>query len=142
MTGIDTTFLVAWEMPEHPRHADCRAFLTNVPDTAERFALTPSVIAEFVHVATYPRRFLVPLTMERALDRAHFWRVANEVSILQTEDAAFRLFDAWMKTHHLGRKRVLDTMLAATLHEGGVTGLLTLNQSDFTIFDVFNFPLN
>ena len=142
MTGIDTTFLVAWEMPEHPRHGDCRTCMTGFSETGERLALTPSVLAEFLHVATDPRRFLVPLTMERALDRAFFWRNADEVSVLPTEDATFRLFEEWMKLYKLGRKRILDTMLAATLHDGGATGLLTLNKADFTIFGVFDFPLN
>jgi hypothetical protein len=33
----------------------------------------------------------------------------------------------WLEEPRLGRKRLLDTMLASTLQAGGVTSLLTLN---------------
>ncbi len=37
----------------------------------------------------------------------------------------------------LGRKRILDTQLAATLHRHGVRRLLTSNPDDFRVFGVF-----
>jgi hypothetical protein len=40
----------------------------------------------------------------------------------------------------LGRKRLLDTMLASTLQAGGVTSILTLNRDDFEVFESFSFP--
>jgi len=40
-----------------------------------------------------------------------------------------------MRRHQLGRKRVLDTLLAATYRAAEVTSLLTLNAADFTVFD-------
>jgi len=36
----------------------------------------------------------------------------------------------------LGRKRILDTHLAAILHTRGVRRLLTSNPADFTVFRV------
>jgi len=39
-----------------------------------------------------------------------------------------------MKRYSLGRKRILDTALAATLECAGVGGLATLNRRDFAIF--------
>ena len=35
----------------------------------------------------------------------------------------------------LGRKRVLDTLLAATYRAADVTSILSLNATDFTVFD-------
>jgi predicted nucleic acid-binding protein len=43
-----------------------------------------------------------------------------------------------MAKHQLGRKRVLDTMLAATYRSAGITSLLTLNGDDFTVFGEFS----
>jgi hypothetical protein len=40
-----------------------------------------------------------------------------------------------MRRYQLGRKRVLDTLLAATYRAADVTSLLTLNATDFTVFD-------
>ena len=50
-------------------------------------------------------------------------------------DVAIALFHTWMRRHQLGRKRVLDTLLAATYRAADVTSLLTLNATDFTVFD-------
>ena len=38
----------------------------------------------------------------------------------------------------VGRKRVLDTMLAATYRSAGITSILTLNAADFTVFGEFS----
>jgi hypothetical protein len=42
----------------------------------------------------------------------------------------------WMRQFSLGRKRILDTHLAAILYTSGVRRLLTANPSDFTVFGV------
>ena len=39
-----------------------------------------------------------------------------------------------MKKHKLGRKRVLDTALAATLVAAGVEHLITGNAADYSVF--------
>jgi hypothetical protein len=41
-----------------------------------------------------------------------------------------------MKQFNLGRKRILDTHLAAILYTNGVSRLLTSNPSDFAVFGV------
>jgi hypothetical protein len=41
-----------------------------------------------------------------------------------------------MRQFNLGRKRILDTHLAAILHTNGVRRLLTSNPADFKIFGV------
>jgi hypothetical protein len=51
--------------------------------------------------------------------------------------AATQQFLDWMATHQLGRKRLLDTLLAATYLHAGVTSLLTLNVRDFATFGCF-----
>ena len=47
------------------------------------------------------------------------------------------LFFDWMLRYQLGRKRILDTMLAATLHTAGVRRFFTSNPDDFRVFGVF-----
>jgi hypothetical protein len=42
----------------------------------------------------------------------------------------------WILQFNLGRKRILDTHLAAVLHIAGVRRLLTSNSADFTVFGV------
>ncbi len=66
--------------------------------------------------------------------KARFWWNAAEVIHVFPTDESTRLFLDWMQRHQLGRKRILDTQLAATLWNAGVRLLLTSNPADFHIF--------
>ena len=46
-------------------------------------------------------------------------------------------FFAWMRAFRLGRKRVLDTLLAATFREAGIASVLTTNARDFAVLGGF-----
>ena len=102
-----------------------------------RVALTALVLAGFVHIVTDARRFKIPLTMPQALAEAHAWWEASDVEQVPPDDDALKWFLEAMARHQLGRKRVLDTMLAATYRSAGVTSLLTLNAADFAVFGEF-----
>lgn len=136
MTGLDTSFLVALSAREHERHREAREVLA-AQAQHEQFALTAAVLSEFVHAVTDARRFGQPFTMTEALTDAEAWWTASNVTQLAPTDEAVQLCFAWMRRHQLGRKRILDTMLATTLHTAGVTQLLTLNPADFRVFGVF-----
>lgn len=133
--GLDTTFLVQAEIVGHPGHAAARALLERI--LGEGLALAPQVLAEFVHVVTDPRRFERPLEMSQALARADLWWRGSEVSRILPSDESTGLFLRWMAEHRLGRKRLLDTQLAATYHCGGVRTLVTTNAGDYGIFGCF-----
>jgi predicted nucleic acid-binding protein len=138
--GADTSFLIAVEVTEHSEHQGARQLLAALIARGDRIALVPQVLAEFVHVATDPRRFQVPFPMEKALEHSERWWNAKEVDQVMPADAAVALFHKWMRQHHLGRKRVLDTMMAAAFRIAGVNSLLTLNFDDFTMFGEFTRP--
>jgi len=44
---------------------------------------------------------------------------------------------SWMRTHRLARKRLLDTLLAATWYSAGITRIATTNWRNFAVFEVF-----
>jgi predicted nucleic acid-binding protein len=106
----------------------------------DTFSLAPQIRAEFIHIVTDPRRFSSPLTLEQAIKRTEIWWNAGEVVHVFPTAESTLLFLGWLEEHKLGRKRLLDTMLASTLQANGVTSLLTLNRDDFTVFGNFNFP--
>jgi predicted nucleic acid-binding protein len=123
--GLDTSFLLAVEIVEHAHHADALRLLTELLAQGDRMAIAPQVLAEFVHVVTDERRFQQPFPMETALNKSeHWWNAAEADQVLPT-DVAIALFHTWM----------LDTLLAATYRAADVTSLLTLNATDFTVFD-------
>lgn len=135
--GFDTSFLVAAEVAEHPEHDGVWRRIRELKAQGSDFALTALVVAEFVHIVTDARRFKTPLTMAQALAEARWWWEASDVEQVPPGDDAVKWFLDAMTRHQLGRKRVLDTMLAATYRSAGVTSLLTLNAADFAVFGEF-----
>jgi predicted nucleic acid-binding protein len=136
--GIDTTFLVEISVREAPGHESARAWLDQtLAGNPRPLALAAQVLTEFVHVVTDPRRFASPLTMDAALAQAQLWWEAAEVRPVYPTRDSTRLTLQWMKQHRLGRKRLLDTQLAATYYSAGITHMLTLNIADFGVFGVF-----
>lgn len=140
MHGVDTTFLVQVEVREAPGHADARAWLDRMLKEPGPFlAVAPQVLTEFIHVVTDPRRFAAPLAIGEALDRAQLWWEAKEVKPVFPTMESVRLTLRWLREHRLGRKRLLDTQLAATYHAAGITRLLTANPADFAPLGTFTF---
>lgn len=136
--GLDTTFLVAVEVTCHTNHAAARALAETLRQNGDRFAITPQVVAEFVHIVTDGRRFSAPLTVAQALERAQVWWEAKDVDRVVPSDETVTWFLAALAQHRLGRNRVLDTLLAGTFHSVGISSILTLNPADFAVFNEFS----
>ncbi len=135
--GADTSFLVAVELVSHARHGKSRTLLDRFISSGDRLALAPQVLAEFVHIVTDPRRCANPLSMSTAVDRAEgLWNATETVQLVPDVFATAQFF-TWMRQYRLGRKRLLDTLLAATFHVAGIRSIVTLNQSDFEVFGGF-----
>lgn len=135
MIGADTTFLVQLELIELPAHKAAHDLLQReILQPEVPLALAPQVLAEFIHVVTDPRRFQKPLTANEAACKARFWWNAAEVQRVFPSNESTSLFLDWMQRHQLGRKRILDTQLAAIFWTAGVRQILTANPMDFRIF--------
>ncbi len=137
ISGLDTTFLVQAEVREHPGHAEARGILVRSIEEGRMLAIAPQVLAEFVHIVTDERRFEKPLPMDKAVDRATTWWEAKETVQVFPNAESLRLFSAWMTRFELGRKRILDTLLAATYLSNDILSVMTSNLRDFQIFEVF-----
>ncbi|MDE0026833.1 MAG: type II toxin-antitoxin system VapC family toxin [Spirochaetaceae bacterium] len=138
MIGIDTTFLVHLEIRESESHAAAMGVLrSRILGRDREAALAPQVLTEFVHIVTDPRRFERPLSADQAVGKAGFWWNAREVARVFPEEESVAQFLAWMKAHRLGRKRLLDTLLAATYYGCGITRIATSNARDYRTFGVF-----
>ena len=138
MIGVDSTFLVQLAIKELPQHIPARELIQReVIAKRETLALAPQVLAEYLHVVTDPRRFQHPLSMGQAVLQARFWWNVKEVSHVFPTSESTSLCLEWMETHKLGRKRILDTQLAATLWSAGVRRILTSNPADFKLLASF-----
>lgn len=118
-----------------PLHGSIRRlFDDEVRERGGQLALTPQVIQEFLHVSTDPRRFERPFSMAEALQVCRSLAEAKEILwIVPSREVLPRTLDL-LETLKLGRKRILDTALAATLECAGVHRLATLNARDFEVF--------
>lgn len=138
MIGVDTSFLVGLAVREHPAHPRCWSlFESEIRGRGASMAMTPQVLAEFCHVVTDPRRFERPLPMADALELSELWWNAEECRPVSPDVEACRLFLSWMHEFGLGRKRLLDTLLAASYHRAGVTRLASTGWRDFERYGVF-----
>jgi predicted nucleic acid-binding protein len=136
MLALDADVLVHWANADCQHHvAVCAMIRRELSRTRETLALVPQVCWEFLHVVTDRRRFDRPLAMEFALGRLRQWWDAPEiVRVAQDARVVHRTMEL-MSVHGLGRKRILDTVLAATLETAHVRRLATLNARDFALFD-------
>ena len=137
MIGLDTSILVAHAIAEHPRHEACHQWLDEALAKDHTFAITSGILAEFIHIVTDGRRFETPLSISEALERAAFWGEAREVTLLSADDVVNAQWLKWLADFQLGRKRLLDTLIAVTWHVAGVREICTLNPRDFKVFEVF-----
>jgi len=138
MIGVDTTFLLELAISDLEAHARARELFTKIaPSFTRPLVLTPLVINELIHAATDPKRFRNPISVSAATEFARAWWNAKHVVRLHETHASVTLFLRWMDDFQLGRKRLLDTQLAATYHIAGVRTLLTSNPDDFKVFGVF-----
>ncbi len=138
MIGADTSFLVGLAVREHPTHRACWTLFENeIRGQAGSMALTAQVLAEFAHVVTDPRRFERPLAMTEALELCALWWHAQECRPVTADFDAGALFVTWVEAHGLGRKRLLDTLLAASLYRAGVHRIATSDWRDFATYGVF-----
>ena len=75
--------------------------------------------------------------MTAALERAKLVWNATEMVKVFPDAAATSQFFAWMRQYRLGRKRLLDTLLAATFHVAAIQSMITVNRSDFELIGCF-----
>lgn len=136
MTGLDCNILVQLALADHPANAATLAAVQAETQRGHPLVFPSLVLTEFLHVVTDAKRFAPPLTMSEALDWIEELLANASFQQLEPTPESLRQTLRWMRQFNLGRKRILDTHLAAVLHTAGVPRLLTSNPADFTVFGV------
>jgi predicted nucleic acid-binding protein len=132
--ALDTDVLVSWAMTGTPRHVAARELVRAEISAGRSVGIALQVLWEFLHVVTDPRRFAMPMSMRSALlTTGALWDAPDTRRILAGPRTAHRTLEL-LRTLELGRKRILDTALAATLEEAGIERLATFNRKDFEAF--------
>ena len=131
---LDCNILVQLAFADHPLNPQTTAKVRAEAAAGEKLVFPPLVATEFLHVVTDPRRFAPPLSMTEASDWLNEFIANPSVALIHSTGETLTDTLALLRRHHLGRKRILDTHLAAILQTNGVPRLLTSNPGDFTIF--------
>jgi toxin-antitoxin system PIN domain toxin len=134
MIGLDSNILVQLAFVDHPAHAKTVALINAETAKDTKLVLPSFVINEFLHVVTDARRFTPPLTMIEALDWVEEFLNKPAVTLVEPDSKSFHRTLELLREFNLGRKRILDTHLAAVLLSCNIQRLLTSNQADFAIF--------
>jgi predicted nucleic acid-binding protein len=127
MTGLDCNILVQLALQDHPANSATVAAVKAEVQSGNTLLVPALVINEFLHVVTDERRFSPPLTMTEALGWIEDFIANSAVKVPDTTAASLHQTLQWMRKYNLGRKRILDTYLAAILYAAGVRRLLTSN---------------
>ena len=131
--GIDTDFLVCLSVREHQRHQAALLLHDRLLERGAIWVLVPQIVSEFLHVVTDGKRFEKPLTMEEGLIAVDYWIGVSD--FISPEVSSLSRLAEEMRRHHLGRKRILDTLFATTLLEAGVAEVVTGNGKDYRLFE-------
>ena len=133
--ALDADVVVSWLMAGALRHAVARSLVDEeLRRPGGTIALVPQTLHEVLHVATDPRRFERPLPMKEALRLVRLlWEARDVVRVQPGPHVPLRTLEL-MERYRLGRKRILDTALAATLEGAGIRRFATFNGKDFAIF--------
>ena len=133
--GLDTTFLVQHDVRETEHHGWARRCLTDeILGHGDAVGVAPQVLSEYIHVVSDEKRFASPLPVAEAIRRAAaWWNLAEAHKILPDEESV-ALFFEWMGRFRLGRKRLLDTFLAATYASHGIRSILSTDFEGFRVF--------
>ena len=137
--GVDTDVLVNWLMDGAPYHESARHFLrVATVEQGHQLGLASQSMHELIHVCTDPRRFEKPLSMDEAVGYSRaLWDGGEVVRLLPSAIVFHRTLEL-LSSLKLGRKRILDTALAATLQAASVEQLATFNARDFEVFEFLN----
>lgn len=138
MTGLDCNILIQLALQDHPANVTTVAAVQAEAKLGNRLVFPSLVADEFLHVITDERRFKPPLTMIEGLDWLETFMSNSAVSVVESTPKSLQQALRWMRQFNLGRKRILDTQLAAILHTAGVHRLLTSNPADFKVYKAFD----
>jgi predicted nucleic acid-binding protein len=133
--ALDTDVLVGWLHEESEHHEASRRLVEReLADGETRLGLTAQVLFEVVHVITDARRFESPLSVDDATGLVgDLWQSPDVDRVPAPPRVLPRTLEL-LREHRLGRKRILDTALAATLETAGIRRLATWNPRDYQVF--------
>ncbi len=134
MVLVDTNILLHAVNADSSDCARATRALEELANGSEDFALGWGILYEFLRVATHPRVFAQPLTLEQAWDFvAELSSRDNCATIVESAFHGQVLSDAMAEAPRLSGNILHDFHYAVLMREHGIKDVLTLDQ-DFRAF--------
>ncbi|MBN2321511.1 MAG: type II toxin-antitoxin system VapC family toxin [Acidobacteria bacterium] len=132
MILIDTNILLYAEDSLHPRNEQVRNWWDDRLSGTDAVCLCWTVLSAFIRIATNPRVFECPLSMEQALARVQSWLDQPCTRIVRPTEQHWSIFQQMLNDGQAAANLVADAHLAALAIEHGCELIST--DSDFARF--------
>ena len=133
MIILDANVLLYAYSSESPQHASCKTWLAAALSGTEQIGLPWQTLLAFVRIATHPKVFNHPITMDRAATIVNSWLARPQVVELNPGGNFWRTLQQQLRVAQVRGPLVTDAALAAMVLEQG--GILCTTDRDFRRFD-------
>ncbi len=129
---IDTNILIYASIFESPFHELARNALKKAYQENRNLWISRQILREYLVVVTRPQLFTKPLSIDKTINRIHFFqqrfKVADDVP--EVTQQLIKL----VENYQIGGKQIHDANIVATMKAYDIANLLTYNTSDFNRF--------
>ena len=132
MILVDTNILLYAEDSLHPRNQQAREWWDGQLSQTETVCLCWTVLSAFIRIATNPRVFEHPLSLEQALARVQSWLDQPCTRVVRPTERHWTVFQQMLTDGQAIANLVTDAHLAALAIEHGCE--LASTDSDFARF--------
>lgn len=133
MIAVDTNVLVAAHRRDSDRHEMAFAAMRHLAQSADSWAIPYACLHEFLVVATHPRIFDPPTTLDAAIRQVELWGESPPIVFLAEHAGHWASLRRLLVDGAVRGPRIHDARIAAICLAHGVTELWTADR-DFGRF--------
>jgi toxin-antitoxin system PIN domain toxin len=134
MFVVDTNILIYGADRDAPEHDVCRRLILEWREQPSPWYVTWGIVYEFLRVATHPRVFRMPFTLEQAWSFVVAVLASPSIGILSETDRHERVAHAvFSELPRMHGNLIFDAHTAVLMKEHGIKTVYT-HDSDFNLF--------
>ncbi|MBS0525318.1 MAG: PIN domain-containing protein [Proteobacteria bacterium] len=133
MIAVDTNILIYAHREDSPFHRQAAACVAGLAEGSATWALPWPCLHEFMAIATHPRIYSPPSTLDEALSQVDAWLASPTVTLLAESPDHWQMLRALLLAGRVVGPRVHDGRVAALCRQHGVRELWTVDR-DFSRF--------
>lgn len=133
MILVDANVLLYAYHPQAAQHDACREWLERTLNGNEQVGLAWLTLLAFIRIATNPRVFEQPLSIDEAITIVDAWITRPQVILLTPGERYWSLFRACLRSGQATGPLAMDAALAALALEHGA--MLSTTDRDFVRFE-------